>query len=297
MESFNDQGNQSAAESAENTENTEKHRRSLIEGLTFEVVPLKSLDAAIEALPAGCEVSVTCSPVKGIAETIRLTNEIRSRGHVAIPHIAARMVTDRAHTAEIADWLRTEQIGRLFLVGGDADPPGAYPDAVAFLNDLLEADPGVHTIGVTAYPDGHSQIDSKLLSEALHTKQAMLASAGVAGYASTQMCFDPEQIRQWLVAERNAGLTLPIHLGIAGVVDRTKLMTMGMRLGIGTSLGFLKKNRKAISKLLTKSDYDPDSLLMPLAEDLKPLGVEGIHCFTFNQVEATEAWRQEALAR
>jgi methylenetetrahydrofolate reductase (NADPH) len=109
------------------------------------------------------------------------------------------------------------------------------------------------------------------------------------------MCFDPDQIRSWLTAERQNGLTLPVHLGIAGVVDRTKLMTMGVRLGIGSSLGYLKKNRKAISSLLSRSDYNPDTLLEPLQADLQPLGVAGIHCFTFNQVAATDTWRRQVL--
>ncbi|MGH1491702.1 MAG: hypothetical protein ACRBK7_20295 [Acidimicrobiales bacterium] len=288
METANESGND-AGSSAD-------HRRRLIHGMTFEVVPMKSLDAAIAALPAESRVSVTCSPVKGIAETMRATDQVRRLGHVAIPHIAARMVESKAHVAEIASWLRNEQVGQLFLIAGDADPPGPYPDAISFLRDLLDADPDLHTVGVTAYPDGHSFIDSTMLSTALHEKQALLAEAGIDGYASTQMCFDPEQIRRWLQAERQQDFALPVHLGIAGVVDRSKLMTMGMRLGIGSSLGFLKKNRKAIGQLLTKADYDPDALLQPLAEDLLPLGIEGIHCFTFNQVEATKLWRQQALA-
>ena len=109
------------------------------------------------------------------------------------------------------------------------------------------------------------------------------------------MCFDPDTIRDWLVAERANGITLPIHLGIAGVVDRTKLMAMGVRLGIGASMSYLMKNRRAISSLLRTSDYNPDSLLLPLEADLERLGVEGIHCFTFNQVAATESWRRQAL--
>lgn len=270
----------------------DQYRRELIARLTFEVVPLKSLDEAIEALPAGSEVSVTCSPVKGIAETMRLTDHLRTLGHTVIPHIAARMVEGPAHAAQVAAWLRTEEIGRLFLVGGDADPAGGYKDAVAFLRDLLDAGPELHTVGVTAYPDGHAFISDADLSAALHEKQAILDEAGVAAYASTQMCFDPSKILDWLRTERVDGLTMPIHLGVAGVVDRTKLMTMGARLGIGASLGFLKKNRKAVGQLLTRSDYDPNALLKPLSGELESLGFTGIHCFTFNQVAATEAWRQ-----
>lgn len=276
-------------------EQHEGYRRKMIAGLTFEVVPIKSLGPAVDALPPSSEVSVTCSPVKGIDETIRLTDDLRSRGHAAIPHIAARMVQGPSDTARIARWLRSEHIGRAFLVGGDADPAAHYTDATTFLRDLLDADPALHTVGVTSYPDGHALIGDEVLSAALHEKQDVLSEAGIAGYASTQMCFDPATITSWLGGERAAGLTLPIHLGVAGVVDRAKLMTMGARLGVGTSLSYLKKNRKAIGQLLTRSNYDPDVLLRPLAPQLEELGVTGLHCFTFNQVEATETWRRSQL--
>lgn len=272
-----------------------QYRRKLVEGLTFEVVPMSSVDAAIAALPPASEVSVTCSPVKGIDETIRLTDHIRSLGHTAIPHIAARMVEDRSHVTRIATWMRSEQIGRMFLVGGDAAQPGLYHDAATFLRDLLDAGPELNAIGVTAYPDGHAAIDSDILSRALMEKQSILAEADIVGYASTQMCFAPDRIVDWLEGERGNGMDLPVHLGVAGVVDRAKLMKMGVRLGIGTSLSYLRKNRRALSKLMTSGNYDPDALLDPLSPDLERLRISGIHCFTFNQVASTDAWRQGAL--
>jgi methylenetetrahydrofolate reductase (NADPH) len=133
------------------------------------------------------------------------------------------------------------------------------------------------------------------LHAALHAKQSLLADAGVPGWCSTQMCFDADVIEKWIRAERMAGLTLPIHLGISGVVDKTKLMTTGLRIGLGDSLGYLKKNRAAIAKMLTSASYDPNDLLLPLSEANLELGVEGVHMYTFNQVEATEAWRDETL--
>ena len=115
------------------------------------------------------------------------------------------------------------------------------------------------------------------------------------GFATTQMCFDPAKISNWLHVEREAGLTLPIHLGVAGVVDRTKLMTMGVRLGIGASLRFLRKNRSALGRLMSSGSYDPNKLLEALTPILEPYGVTGIHCFTFNQVEATADWQRRTL--
>ena len=271
------------------------HRKALTEALTFEVVPLKSLATAVDALPAGAQVSVTCSPNKGIPETQRLTEELKAAGFDTIPHIAARMVRDGAHTAELADWCRQINLDKVFLVGGDAEEPGEYAGAVEFLDAFLATDHGLSTIGVTAYPDGHAFLSSEKLHWALHEKQRMLAEAGVDGYCSTQMCFDPDAIAKWLRTERELGLTMPVHLGISGVVDKKKLLTMGARLGIGDSLKYLRKNVGAVVKMMTSLNYDPNDLLLPLSSDLLDFGVEGLHVFTFNQVEATDAWRRSVL--
>ena len=70
----------------------------------------------------------------------------------------------------------------MFLVAGDAEQPtGRTTTGLPFLRDLLDADPGLERIGVTAYPDGHAFIDRSVLRDALHAKQALLAEAGVAG--------------------------------------------------------------------------------------------------------------------
>ena len=272
------------------------HRLALTEKLTFELIPLKSLVGAVEALPAGAEVSVTCSPAKGIEETQRITSEMLAEGYTAIPHFSARMVRDKAHTAELAAWCRELGLDKVFLVGGDAEEPGDYAGAVEFLADFLETDHGLDTIGVTAYPDGHVFLSDEKLNWALHEKQRMLSEAGVNGYCSTQMCFDPDTIAKWLRTERERGLTLPVHLGISGVVDKSKLLTMGARLGIGDSLKYLRKNVGAVVKMMTTVNYDPNDLLLPLSDDLVHLGVEGMHVFTFNQVAATNEWRESVLS-
>ena len=287
--------NESKAELSESPD-SRAHRLALTRSFTIELVPMKSLETGRAHLPAGAPLSITCSPVKGIGETQRLTEEFMAEGHRPIPHIAARMVRDRAHTKALAAWCRDAGVTRLFLVGGDADPPGEYFDAPTFLRDFLETDHGLEAIGVTAYPDHHAYIPDDKLHDALHTKQALLAEAGVPGWCSTQMCFDPAAIEGWMRAERAAGLTLPIHLGISGVVDKTKLITTGMRIGLGQSLGYLRKNRTAIARMMASTSYDPNDLLIPLSRANLEFGVEGVHMYTFNQVEATEAWRAETLA-
>jgi len=272
-------------------------RRSLVENMVFELIPLKSVEAGIEALPANSHVSVTASPVKPLDTTMELSDRIRDLGHRPVPHIAARLVQGPDHVAQIASWLKTGGYETLFCVAGDAEEPaGPYDGSHAFLSELFTHDHGLKKVGITSYPDGHALISNEVCHEQLHAKQALLAEAGVEGWASTQMCFDTDLITSWLQAERDAGFTLPVQLGIPGVVDKAKLMTMGVRLGVGASLRFLKKNRVAVTKLLAPGAYDPDDILEPMVEDLEALGITGLHVFTFNQVEATEGWRQAVLS-
>ena len=54
--------------------------------------------------------------------------------------------------------------------------------------------------------------------------------------------------------------------------------------------------KTAVAKMMTTASYDPNDLLIPLSEDMLHLGVDGLHVFTFNQVEATNTWREAALA-
>lgn len=273
------------------------YRQSLVGEMTFELIPLKSAPDAIASLPPNSRVSVTASPVKGLDATKELTDQVRAAGHRPVPHIAARLVQSKQHTAAIAAWMKAEGYDHLFCVAGDAEEPaGPYEGAHSFLSDLFETDHALTTVGVTAYPDGHALISPQICHEQIHAKQALLAAAGVEGWASTQMCFDTNLIISWLQQERAAGLTLPVHLGIPGVVDRSKLMTMGVRLGVGASLRFLKKNRTAVTKLLSPGSYDPDDIVVPMTNDLEALGVTGLHVFTFNQVASTEHWRQSVLA-
>jgi methylenetetrahydrofolate reductase (NADPH) len=148
---------------------------------------------------------------------------------------------------------------------------------------------------VAGYPDGHPLLDASELRRQMLAKQELFAAAGVTGSVATQMCFDPPRIRSWLAAERAAGLTLPVRLGVPGVVDRGRLIRMGTRLGVGASLRFASKQGGAIARLIAPGGYDPLHVVGALAPDAERLGIEGLHVFTFNSVAETVAWRDALL--
>ena len=57
--------------------------RELLENFHWEIIPMKNLEGQREHIPAGENVSVTCSPVKGIDETVRLS-ELLANGPVVL---------------------------------------------------------------------------------------------------------------------------------------------------------------------------------------------------------------------
>ncbi len=273
----------------------QKNVQRVVRNAIFEIIPLKSAATAIEALPADSKVSVTASAAKGLDATLELAEQVIQQGHQTIPHLSARLVKDRSHVRDLASWLKDHGVTTAFVIGGDATDPGEYPDAHSFLRDLFEHDHGLGTVGLASYPDGHPLIGEDDRRTALYAKQDLLAEAGIKGYCSTQMCFDPEKIISWLKNERLSGLTLPVHLGVAGAVERATLLTVGARLGIGQSLRYLRKNRRSVARLLSSSTHDPYKLLDPMGNQLTTLGITGLHMFTFNQVEATAVWRDKVL--
>jgi len=270
--------------------------RNLVAEMTYEVVPVKNLAVQVPQIPAGSRVSVTCSPNKTIGHSLDVAESLAVRGHCPIPHIAARMVADHAHLRRVANRLTAIGIDEVFVIAGDSPEPGAYPDAMALLRDLLDIGVGqIRHVGVGCYPDGHAFISDVDLHASLHEKQALFTDAGIDGHVSTQMCFSAPTISSWLRQERDAGFELPVHLGVPEVVDRSKLMAMGMRLGVGTSLRYLKKNRTGVVKLLASSSFNPSRLLDPLADEFADLRIDGLHVFTFNQIAPTVAWQKSII--
>ena len=270
-------------------------RQRLIRDARYEVIPLKSLNDQIPHLPAECSVSVTCSPTKGIEPTLELSARLNGDGHHAVPHIAARLVEGREHVEKIAARINEHAITEIFVVGGDPDPVGPYVDGLSLMRDLLPLCHTVRTVGVPSYPDHHTVIPDAMLDEALLAKQAMIAELGLQGFTSTQMCFNVKTIEQWLVRQRARGLLLPVHLGVPGAVERARLLSLGTRLGIGSSLRYLRKNSGAILRMFSPTSYDPDKLIAPISRRADELNISALHVFTFNSIESTAAWQRKSL--
>lgn len=261
---------------------------------TFELVPIKSALAQAEHLPPGATVTVTASPAKGVDATVALAEALQARGFRAVPHLSARMIRDRSHLVDLIAWLEGVGADRAFIVGGDPKEHGAFPDGVSLLREMHEIGHPLSEIGIPAYPEGHSFIPDRVLLAALRDK------AQYASYMTTQLCFDPGAIGSWLADRRAEGITLPVHVGIPGVADPQKLLVISARIGVADTHRFLSKNLRFVARLVRQGGfYRPDALLAGLAPIVadSTAGIVDFHVYTFNNVQATERWRADYLAR
>jgi methylenetetrahydrofolate reductase (NADPH) len=254
----------------------------------FEVLPLERSVELAEQLPQPEQLTVTCSPRHGPDESVAVAKRLRAFGHGVTVHVAARMVRDRRHLDELLDGMGEAEAG-LFLIGGDATPPhGPWASAVELLPIVDEHPHRPKEIGIAGYPEGHPFIDSETLARALEEKSAS------AGYVTTQMCFDPEAVLAWVRETRERGVTLPVLVGLPGVVDRRRLLEMSLRIGVGPSLSFLRKQR-GLRKLLGPSRITPERVHDALAPHVgdRELNITGFHYYTFNQLGETWRWERE----
>ena len=260
----------------------------------YEVLPTATTEEKILAhLPKDRVVTVTASPAKGLGITFDLAERLGAAGYPVVPHIAARMVSGRSELAEICERLTAAGITRIFVPGGDADPAGDYVDALGLLEDLKELGSPFQQVGITGYPESHPKIHDDL------TVQAMWDKRRYATHVVSNLTFDPAVIADWLGRLRSRGVTMPLLLGMPGPIDRAKLLGMAGKIGVGESTKFLSKNKGLFARLAAPGGFTGERFLEQCAPALGRPGalVEGLHVFTFNQIEATENWRTSMIDR
>ena len=269
--------------------------RALAEVLSrprMEVLPFDGIEEEVRAnLATDARVTVTASPRKGLEATLALSERLARAGYTAVPHLSARLVRDRAHLEEVLVRLRDAGVRELFVPAGDATAAaGEFAGAAELLEAMGPLRAEFDEVGITGYPESHHLISDP------DTIRAMFEKEPMATCIVSQICFDAGTIRAWIEAVRERGTSLPIWIGLPGVVNSRKLMRISMKIGLGRSARFLGHNRGWVPRLLTRQ-FKPDRLvreLAPVVEDPQT-GVAGFHLYTFNEVARTERWRRHTV--
>lgn len=260
----------------------------------YEVIPLPGVEEdVLSHVPKDIKLTVTSSPKLGIEATLRFADTLSKEGYSVVPHLAARLVADEIHLAEIL--LRLGEIGtsELFVIAGDAEEPaGKFDGAAPLLRATSMLDHGIESVGISGYPESHPVISDEA------TIRAMEEKVPYATYIISQICFDAKVTKAWIEALRNRGVELPLYIGVPGVVSKQKLMRVSSKIGLGESARFLRKNRRWLLKIFS-GGYSPNRLICDLAPAISDSknAVSGFHIYAFNEFAKTEKWRRETLER
>jgi methylenetetrahydrofolate reductase (NADPH) len=95
--------------------------------------------------------------------------------------------------------------------------------------------------------------------DALRWKQEFSERTDAEMAIATQFAFEAAPIIAWADRLREAGITLPVHIGIAGPAKLQTLIKFAIACGVGPSLKVLQKRAMDVTKLLLP--FEPTEVL------------------------------------
>ena len=274
----------------------------LLRGFSIEVMPRTAEKVADfrTLLPAGTRVYVAHIDGTPIEDMVATAARLRAEGFEPMPHFPARIIRDRA---TLADWIARYQgeagvAQGLILAGGVAEPAGEFHASTQLLETGLFDRAGFTHLHVAGHPEGNRDIDpdggTHAVSEALRWKQGFSERTDASMAIATQFCFDAAPVIAWADGLREAGIDLPVHIGVAGPAKLQTLIKFAIACGVGPSLKVLQKRAMDVTKLLLP--YEPTDVVAALAarKAAHPdFAVTNVHFFPLGGIRANAAWAAE----
>ncbi|MGB1149864.1 MAG: methylenetetrahydrofolate reductase, partial [Alphaproteobacteria bacterium] len=163
-------------------------------------------------------IYVTFLPGSDVYETVTLAKRLRGEGFSPIPHIAARSIQSEDMLRDILDrYVGEAGVEHVLTIAGGVDNPlGPYDSSMAVLESGLIDKAGIRRVSVAGHPEGSPDITDELIKDALAWKNSFAERTGAELDIVTQFAFEAKPIIAWADSLAERGITLPIHIGIAG---------------------------------------------------------------------------------
>ena len=274
---------------------------SFLEGFSIEVMPrtAEKVEDFRALLPAGARVYIAHIEGTPIADMVATAARLRAEGYEPMPHFPARIIKDEA---TLADWIARYQgeagvREALLLAGGVEKPHGDFHCSMQLMESGLFDRAGFRRLHVAGHPEGNRDIDpaggSETVDAALRWKQGFAGRTDAEMAIVTQFAFDADPLIVWADRLRAEGITLPIHIGIAGPAKLQTLIKFAVACGVGPSLKVLQKRAMDVSKLLLP--YEPTDVLTALAAHKArhpDFNITNVHFFPLGGIKANAEWVQ-----
>jgi methylenetetrahydrofolate reductase (NADPH) len=272
---------------------------NVLAGFSIEVMPRTAakVPSFPDILPAGTRIYIANIDGTPFDDMVATAKRLHEDGFAAMPHIPARMIESRAMLEE---WLRRyrDEAGvdqALVLAGGLPAPRGEFDSSMRLLQTGLFEKYGFRRLHVAGHPEGSRDIDADgstlNVDAALRWKQEYARRTGTEMAIVTQFIFDARPAIEWSERIRSGGVSLPVHLGVAGPTRLQTLLKFALACGVGPSIQVLRKRATDLTKLMVP--YTPAEVLSGVANHLAAhpqSPIEQVHVFPLGGIVATAGW-------
>ena len=272
---------------------------AFLQGYSIEVMPrtAEKIEDFRAILPKGTRVYIAHIEGTPIEDMVATAKRIAGEGFDVMPHFPARIIKDKA---TLADWIARYQgeanvRQALLLAGGVTNPHGDYHSSMQLLESGLFD--GFDRLHVAGHPEGNKDIDKEgdaVVMQALAWKQAFANRSDAKFAIATQFCFEADPAIAWANKLSEAGISMPIHIGIAWPAKLQTLIKFAIACGVGASLRVLQKRAMDVTKLLLP--YEPTEVAGELAAHKAAtpgFNIEQVHFFPLGGIKTNAQWVTE----
>lgn len=272
---------------------------NLLKNYSIEVMPrtAERIESFSNLLPKGTRVYIAHIEGTPIEDMIKTAVRLTDASYEVMPHFPARIIKNKQI---LSDWINRYKNEAnvdqaLVLAGGIPKAIGDFDSSIQLIETGLFDKADFKRIHFAGHPEGNKDIDPdgtfNNVNRALKWKQDYSNQTNAAVCLTTQFSFDTKPILKWTNDLRDMGITLPVHIGVAGPAKLQTLLKFAIECGVGASLGVLKKRARDITKLLLP--YEPTELLNQL--EIERLGqssfnIEQIHFFPLGGIKTNALW-------
>ena len=272
---------------------------AFLQGYSIEVMPrtAEKVEDFRALLPEGTRVYIAHIDGTRIEDMVATAARLARDGFNVMPHFPARIIRD---AAVLGDWIARYQgeagvTQGLLLAGGVKEPVGDFHCSMQLMETGLFDKAGFTRLHVAGHPEGNRDIDpdggEREVMAALRWKQAFSERTDAEMAMATQFAFDAAPIIRWAEGLAAAGITLPIHIGIAGPAKLQTLIKFAIACGVGPSLKVLQKRAMDVSKLLLP--YEPTEVVSALADYTAAHPdslIKAAHFFPLGGIKTNATW-------
>ena len=277
--------------------------KKFLDGFSVEVTPkaASKIENFEDYIPSGTLVYIAHIEGTPIDEMVETAKKINDQGFCAMPHFPARIIKDKN---VLEDWIsrykNEANVSNALLIAGGANKPyGEYDSSIQLIESELFDKADFNNLHIAGHPEGSMDIDpdgsTTNVDQALSWKNEFSKRTDANMAITTQFSFDASSVISWANNIKEAGIDIPVHIGIAGPAKLQTLLRYSIECGVGASIKIIQKRAKDLTKLLLP--YKPTNIITELATykaNNPSFNIEKVHFFPLGGIKQVSDFVKEA---